>query len=185
MGKERQDAALALLIFAKCTSGSKQIGVEKRLNGKYSPSKVNRISMKKVLLLVVSLPILFSVLIACSEAKVDVKKLDGKWTVVEVDGTPIENEKMPFIEFNMTDLTVHGNAGCNTFRSSIKPDAKNISSFTLTPAAATMMACLNMETEGKIFKTFDAIKSVKADKDKNRLLLVDAEGKTLLVLAKQ
>lgn len=141
--------------------------------------------MKKVVLLLMSLPIVLFGMSACSEAKVDVKKLDGKWNIVEVDGQAIEKENMPFIEFNMADLTVHGNAGCNSFRSSIKPDAKNISSFSLAPAAATMKACLDMATEGKIFKTFDSIKSVKTDKDQNRLLLVDAEGKTLLVIAKQ
>lgn len=131
-----------------------------------------------------SLPVLFGAMSSCSEVKVDTKKLDGKWTIVEVNGTKIEQEKMPYIEFNMAENKVHGNAGCNMFNTVIKPDSKNISSFTLAPAAATMMACLNMEVEGQIFKTFDSIKGVKGDKDKNKLLLTDASGNTLLVLAK-
>ncbi|MDF9829364.1 META domain-containing protein [Parabacteroides sp. PF5-6] len=141
--------------------------------------------MKKVLFFMMSLPVLLGAMSACSEVKVDTKKLDGKWTIVEVNGTKIEQEKMPYIEFKMAENKVHGNAGCNTFNSSIKPDSKNISSFTLAPAAATMMACPNMAVEGQIFKTFDQIKGVKADKDKNRLLLIDGSGNTLLVIAKQ
>lgn len=140
--------------------------------------------MKKVMFFVMCLPMVLGILASCSEMKVDVKKLEGKWTIVEVNGEKIQQEKMPSIEFNMTDNKVHGNAGCNTFNTMIKPDAENKSSFTLGMAASTMMACPNMDVEGKIFKTFETIKGVKADKDANKLLLVDGSGKTLLVLQK-
>lgn len=140
--------------------------------------------MKKVMFFVMCLPMVLGMLASCSGTKVDVKKLEGKWTIVEVNGEKIEQEKMPYIEFNMAENKVHGNAGCNMFNTMIKPDADNNSSFTMGQAAATMMACPNMDVEGKIFKTFDSIKGVKGDKEANKLLLVDASGKTLLVLQK-
>lgn len=139
--------------------------------------------MKKVVGLIMSLAVVAGIMSACSQVKVDIKKLDGKWEITEVNGTQIEQERMPYIEFNMAENKVHGNAGCNTFNTVIKPDSKNISSFTLAPAVATMMACPNMDVEGQIFKTFESVKGVKGDKDK--LLLIDSAGKTLLVLKKK
>lgn len=140
--------------------------------------------MKRVLLFMMSLPVVLAMMASCSEKKVDVKELNGRWNIVEVNGTRIQQERMPYIEFNTSDNRVHGSGGCNTFNSVITPDANNRSSFTMAPAAATMMACPNMDMESQIFQTFETVKQVKADKDSNRMLLTDGSGKTLLVLQK-
>lgn len=131
-----------------------------------------------------ALPMFMGAMSSCAGEKVDAKNLDGKWNIVEVEGTNIQKERMPYIEFNMTDNKVHGNAGCNMFNSMITVDNDNRSQISLANAASTMMACPDMELEGKIMKTFENIKGVKADKDKNRMLLVNSAGQTLLVLAK-
>lgn len=140
--------------------------------------------MKKVLLFVMALPVMLAVMTSCSEVKVDAKNLDGRWNIVEVRGEKIQKEKMPFIEFNMTDNKVHGNAGCNMFNSTVTVNNQNRSRITMAPAAATMMACPEMETEGKIMNTFENIRGIKGDKDKNKMYLVDDSGNTLLTLAK-
>jgi len=140
--------------------------------------------MKKVLLFMMSLPVVLGMMASCSDSKADVQKLNGKWTIVEVNGMKVETEKMPYIEFNMAENKVHGNAGCNMFNTVIKPDAQNSSAFTMNQAAATMMACPNMDVESKIFRTFESVKGVKGDKDPNKMLLTDASGNTLLVLKK-
>ena len=88
------------------------------------------------------------------------------------------------MEFDMKDKKVHGNAGCNIFNSTVVLDDKDISSITINPAAATMMACPDMETEGVILQSFDDVKGVKAGQSENEMLLVDGSGNVVLVLSK-
>ena len=42
--------------------------------------------MKRVIFYVLMLPMVLGMMISCSEAKTDAKKLEGKWNVVEVKG---------------------------------------------------------------------------------------------------
>lgn len=139
--------------------------------------------MKRVFYYVLLIPALIG-MISCTSSKTNVKDLNGKWNIVEVKGTKVTKEKMPFMEFNMADNKVHGNAGCNMFNTSLTPDSKDVSAFTLKPAAATMMACPDMEVEGVILTSIESVAGVKAGKSANEMILVDKDGKTLFVLSK-
>lgn len=141
--------------------------------------------MKKVIYFLMLIPLSLSLLIGCSAAKTDVKGLQGKWTIVEVNGETISKEKMPFMEFDMAALRVHGNSSCNNFNSAIKLDPNNISNISFAPAAATMMACLDMKVESAIFKNLELINSVKTGKDNNEIQLLDKDRNVLMVLSKQ
>ena len=116
--------------------------------------------------------------------KTDVKKLEGKWNIVEVKGEKILKEGLPNMEFDMKDNKVHGNAGCNIFNSTVVLDDQDISSITINPAATTMMACPDMEIEDAILKAMGNVKGVKAGQSENEMLLVDADGNVLMVLSK-
>ena len=50
------------------------------------------------------------------------------------------------------------------------------------PGATTMMACPNMDLETSVLQSMDQVRSVKAGKDENEMLLVDQDGNVLLVL---
>ena len=69
--------------------------------------------MKRVIFYVLMLPMVLGMMISCSEAKTDAKKLEGKWNVVEVKGEKILKEGLPYMEFDMAQNKLHGNAGCN------------------------------------------------------------------------
>ncbi|WP_293671314.1 META domain-containing protein [uncultured Parabacteroides sp.] len=140
--------------------------------------------MKKAILTLLMVPAFVGMLFSCSEAKTDAKKLEGKWNIVEAKGEKIQKETLPYMEFDMKDKKVHGNAGCNIFNSTVVLDDKDISSITINPAAATMMACPDMETEGVILQSFDDVKGVKAGQSENEMLLVDGSGNVVLVLSK-
>lgn len=140
--------------------------------------------MKKVILFVLMIPVFVGMLFACAEAKTDVKKLEGKWNIMEVKGEKILKEGMPNMEFDMNNKKVHGNAGCNIFNTTVELDANDVSSITINPAATTMMACPDMETEDAILKAIGEVKSVKAGQSDNEMMLVDANGNILLVLSK-
>ena len=140
--------------------------------------------MKKVILTILMVPAFVGILFSCSEAKTDAKKLEGKWNIVEVKGEKIQKEGLPHIEFDMKDNKVHGNAGCNIFNSTVLLDEHDVSGITIHPAATTMMACPDMETEDAILKAMGNVKGVKAGQSANEMLLVDAGGNVLLVLSK-
>lgn len=121
---------------------------------------------------------------SCTSSKVDAKTLDGKWNIVEVKGEKVNKEKMPFMEFKMAENKVHGNAGCNIFNTTVKLDTNDVSHISFNQAASTMMACMDMELEGKILGSIENVAAVKAGKNDNEKLLVDKDGSTLLVLSR-
>lgn len=130
------------------------------------------------------LPVVLGMMISCSEAKVDAKKLEGKWNVIEVKGEKILKEGLPYMEFDMAQKKLHGNAGCNMFNTTVTLDDNNVSSITIAPGAATMMACPDMATEDAIMKAMGDVNAVKAGSSESEMLLVDKDGNTLLVLSK-
>jgi len=141
--------------------------------------------MKKVLLVMLSLPMLLGVMSSCSDTKADAKKLDGKWNIVEVNGSKVEKkERVPFMEFNMADNKLHGNAGCNIFNTTVKLDSKDQSAISFAQPVSTMMACPDMDLEGKVLKNLEEVKAVKAGADANEMKLVSSSGTTLIVLKK-
>ena len=89
------------------------------------------------------------------------------------------------MDFNMAENKLHGNGGCNIFNTTVELDPNDISAITIRPAAATMMACPNMETEDAVFKAMGDVKGVKAGQNENEMLLVDSDGNVLLVLSKE
>ena len=119
---------------------------------------------------------------SCSDVKTDVKKLEGKWNVVEVKGEKVLEEGLPQMDFNMAEKKLHGNTGCNLFNTTITLDPEDVSSITIAPGATTMMACPNMDLETSVLQSMDQVRSVKAGKDENEMLLVDQDGNVLLVL---
>lgn len=141
-------------------------------------------NMKKKIMSLLMIPVFAGILFACSEAKTDAKKLEGKWNIVEVKGEKILKEGLPQMEFDMASNKLHGNAGCNIFNTTVVLDDKDVSSITIQPAATTMMACPDMETEDAILKAMGDVKSVKAGQSENEMLLVDSNGNVLLVLSK-
>ena len=140
--------------------------------------------MKRVIFYVLMLPMVLGMMISCSEAKTDAKKLEGKWNVVEVKGEKILKEGLPYMEFDMAQNKLHGNAGCNMFNTTITLDGNDVSSITIASGVATMMACPDMATEDAIMKAMGDVKAVKAGNSESEMTLVDQDGNVLLVLSK-
>lgn len=141
--------------------------------------------VKKIFAYAMSLTLLVGGLAACGGAKTDAKSLDGKWTIVEVRGEKVTAERQPNMAFDMTELKLHGNAGCNIFNTSVVIDPADVSSLRINQAATTMMACPDMETEGKILQAMQEVRSVKAGASENEMCLVGEDGATLLLLKKE
>ena len=126
--------------------------------------------MKKVLFYAFLLPAFVGMMFSCSDVKTDVK------------GEKVLEEGLPQMDFNMAEKKLHGNTGCNLFNTTITLDPEDVSSITIAPGATTMMACPNMDLETSVLQSMDQVRSVKAGKDENEMLLVDQDGNVLLVL---
>lgn len=140
--------------------------------------------MKKMIMYVLLIPALIGTMISCSDVKTDVKKLEGKWNVVEVKGEKVLEEGLPQMNFDMSENKLNGNTGCNIFNTTVEVDPNDISSILINQAATTMMACPNMELEGKVLQSMGEVKSVKAGKNESEMCLVDGSGNVLFVLSK-
>lgn len=140
--------------------------------------------MKKFFVHAILVPALAGALFACSGSQTDAKQLEGKWNVVEVKGEKVNCENTPFMEFDMKENKLHGNAGCNIFNTSVTLDAKDVSALKLEDGMTTMMSCPDMDMETKILQSMSDVRAVKAGSNPNEMLLVDAEGNVLMVLAR-
>lgn len=140
--------------------------------------------MKKFFVHAILVPALAGALFACSGSQTDAKQLEGKWNVVEVKGEKVNCENTPFMEFDMKENKLHGNAGCNIFNTSVTLDAKDVSALILEDGMTTMMSCPDMDMETKILQSMSDVRAVKAGSNPNEMLLVDAEGNVLMVLAR-
>ena len=114
------------------------------------------------------------------------KNLNGEWSIKEVHGETIPTgmEKQPFIAFDVKEKRIHGNAGCNLINGSYETVEGNELSISFPGVAATMMACPDMEIEGKILTALNEVKSF-GKLAGGGIGLYNADGTLVLVLAKK
>lgn len=95
------------------------------------------------------------------EATVKLADLAGKWMISEAGGEAIPEgmEKQPFIEFNISEKRLHGNAGCNIINGAVQVDDENPTAVSFPQVISTMMACPDMEVESRVLKALNAAKS--------------------------
>ena len=105
--------------------------------------------------------------------------MDGKWTIVAVNGKAIELDQMPFIEFN--GARFNGNAGVNLMNGTFKLIG---TALTFSETATTMMA--GEEAESAVERTvLDNLAKVASVKEAAEgLEFFDAEGNSLMNLSK-
>ena len=119
------------------------------------------------------------------EADVKLSVLNGEWKVKEVNGEAIPSgmEKQPFITFDVKEKMIHGNAGCNMINGGFETNTNNAKSISFVRVVSTMMACPDMETEGKILKAMNEVKSFDVLSG-GGIGLYDANNALVLVLEK-
>ncbi|RAJ05383.1 heat shock protein HslJ [Chitinophaga skermanii] len=82
---------------------------------------------------------------------------DKKWTLVEVNGKPVEKDPearvQPYVIFSETDKRVSGNGGCNGFGGSFVLKGDN--RIKMSQLISTMMACKNLDTEHQFMRALE------------------------------
>lgn len=95
------------------------------------------------------------------EPAVKLSELNGKWMISQAGGEAISSgmEKQPFIEFNISEKRLHGNAGCNIINGGFQVDKVNPMSISFPQVISTMMACPDMEVESRVLKALNSAQS--------------------------
>ena len=111
--------------------------------------------------------------------------LEGKWIISEAAGEAIPDgmEKQPFIEFNIAEKRLHGNAGCNLINGAFQVDDENPSAISFPQVISTMMACPDMEVEGRVLKALNSVQSF-GKLAGGGIGLYDADNNLVMVLVK-
>lgn len=126
-------------------------------------------------------------LVKILEKKVDRRfKLNDVWILENIQGEKIQFEKTnthrkaPQIEFDITEMRVNGNDGCNNFFGGIKLLTLETIEFDIL--ASTKRACLETDIPDKFNNAFSLVS--KFEIENNRLLLLNNADKQLLVFKK-
>ncbi len=138
--------------------------------------------MKRFYIFVVSAMAVVISMFSCTSQKTDAKLLNGRWNITEVKGEKIVTEPFPFMEFNMSENRLYGNAGCNIFNTSFSLEKSNPSAIQIANGATTMMACPDMDLEKKILNSMSEVRMVQAGDNDSEMYLIDNEGKIVLRL---
>lgn len=106
--------------------------------------------------------------------------LNGTWRVTAIDGEEVNVEKMKLV-FDIDEHKVHGNTGCNVLNGRLETDMDSPNTFSFESMAVTMMMCPQMEYQTAMLVALeDACKAKPIDK--NKVQLLDADGKVVLTL---
>ena len=106
--------------------------------------------------------------------------INGNWQVVAINGKEINDEEAN-IFFDVAEMKVHGNTGCNYFNGSIYIDPAAANSISFSGMGVTSMACHKGDQERNMLVALEEATTVVKGSD-DTILLVDNSGKQVLKL---
>ena len=111
----------------------------------------------------------------------DASFIEGAWAVTDVEGRKVSDDSGVTLTFDLKDLRIHGNAGCNVLNGRIvmNPDVQNAMAF--TNVATTRMTCPEIELEQQVLGALSRVAAISAVNDDTANLL-DSAGQTLMTL---
>ena len=87
------------------------------------------------------------------------------------------------MEINVSEKRLHGNAGCNIINGGFEVDGNNATAISFPQVISTMMACPDMEVEGRILKALNSVQSF-GQLAGGGIGFYDADNNLVLVLVK-
>ena len=102
--------------------------------------------------------------------------VEGKWMIKEVGSLDLSGlDEAPYIEINVNDLKMNGNAGCNLINGVIEQEPGLGHSLQFTQVISTMKACPAMDIERGLLLALDSVRSFAVE---NGALVLFDENKT-------
>lgn len=119
-------------------------------------------------------------LVAMKLRRGDLSFLNGHWQVKSVAGLDKLAEPAD-IFFDLAELKLHGNTGCNYFNGDIYLDHRRVNAVDFSNMGVTRMACPNAAQESAILVALEQSASA-TNNGNDHVTLVDADGKALMTL---
>ena len=119
-------------------------------------------------------------------ATASIDALNGEWRIVTVDGQavkPAAGEKEAFIGFDVREMRIYGNTGCNNLLGGLQADASR-GTISFAQAGSTRMMCADMTTEERVLGAFGKIEKYEITPD-GRMTLMTAGGTAVMTLQKR
>lgn len=107
--------------------------------------------------------------------------LNGNWQVTAIDGTEVDNPGLN-IFFDIAELKVHGNSGCNYFNGTLYIDPQRSNAMDISNIASTRMMCPDMDREAAMLVALESVATAVSGSKGNKVLLLDSSGHQVLTL---
>ena len=108
--------------------------------------------------------------------------LNGTWKVSMIDGNKVDNDEMQLV-FDMSEMKVHGNTGCNVLNGSIVTDMAHEGALSFQNMATTRMMCPDINQETALLVALEAAATVHPV-DNNTVDLLNTHGNVVLRLVR-
>lgn len=109
--------------------------------------------------------------------------LNGNWKVTAINGAKVNSDELTLF-FDIAELKIHGNTGCNFFNGQIYIDPAKSNAIDFSNMGMTRMACPDSNREQAMMVALEETASAIAGKKENTALLLSKAGKELLQLKK-
>lgn len=113
--------------------------------------------------------------------RLNMEFLNGNWQVTAIDGNRIDDEECTLF-FDIPELRVHGNTGCNYFNGRIYIDPNRSNALDLSDMATTRRGCSKGDQEMRMLVALESTASAIAGRHADTVLLLDAAGKETMTL---
>ena len=113
--------------------------------------------------------------------RLNMEFLNGNWQITSVEGAAIDDEECT-VFFDIPELRVHGNTGCNFFNGSIYIDPNRSNALDLSNMITTRRGCNKADQERRILVALESTASAIAGRHADTVLLLDSAGKEMMTL---
>lgn len=107
--------------------------------------------------------------------------LNGAWLVTSADGKKI-NDPEANLFFDIPEMRVHGNTGCNFFNGEIYINPNRPNAIDISNISNTRTACKNADQERRIVVALEMSVAAVSGKHDDTVLLLDKNGKEVMTL---
>ena len=136
--------------------------------------------MKKITILIVAV-IAMMAMTGCNEKKT-IETLNGEWSVTTIGEMAVPDSVDAFMGFDLKEKTIYGSTGCNRLTGSLPTEiSRDVPMF--AAMGCTRMMCADMTIEDAMLPALGS--GVDFKLDGNTLLLLNADGQTVMTLEKR
>ena len=114
--------------------------------------------------------------------------LFGEWDVIELNGNPVmpNEESAPFLGFDLNEMRVFGNSGCNLLTGAILLDSTTVNGIRFDQIGSTRRFCPNDSIEQPFLSALSEVTVFDfPEGDSTKVSLLDANGQKRFGLQKK